>query len=62
MVLAGLIAWMDNPASRIDFSSDPTISRNKGKANVEVAPAVDLKPIETAIPALEAPKGTEEGE
>ena len=62
MVLAGLIAWMDNPASRIDFSNDPTISRNKGTANVDAIQQVDLQPIEQVIPTLETPNRSKEGE
>ena len=50
MVLAMIIGMMDNPASRIDFSKEPTISRNKGKANVENVPAVELQPVEQLVP------------
>jgi preprotein translocase subunit SecG len=31
MVLAITIGMMDNPASRIDFSNKPTLSRNEGE-------------------------------
>ena len=61
MVLAMTIGMMDNPASRIDFSKDPTISRNKGAANVEPAPEIDLQSIEKDIPVFETPKVTGEG-
>ena len=44
---------MDNPASRIDFSNEPTISRNKGTALIEPASAIDLKNIETVLPKVE---------
>ncbi len=50
MVLAMIIGMMDNPASRIDFSKEPTISRNKGKASVENVPAVELQPVEELVP------------
>lgn len=34
MMLAIFIGMLDNPASRIDFSNDPTLSRNKGTSDV----------------------------
>ena len=46
MVMAITIGMMDNPASRIDFSNEPTISRNKGVSGVESAPVIELQPIE----------------
>ena len=53
MVLAMIIGMMDNPASRIDFSKEPTISRNKGKTNVESVPAIDeLQPVERFVPLV----------
>ncbi len=54
MVLAITIGMMDNPASRIDFSNKPTLSRNEGAGNTVPAPAVDLQPVESATP-VEAP-------
>ena len=62
MVLAMIIGMMDNPASRIDFSTDPTINRNKGTAILESAPAVELQPIEQTTPAAKAPTVDEPGE
>ena len=63
MTLAIIIGMMDNPASRIDFSKDSTLSRNKRSAAVETAPAVDLLPIgEQVAPLIKAPSETEEGE
>ena len=50
MVLAITIGMMDNPASRIDFSNKPTLSRNEGAGNTVPAPAVDLQPVEKAVP------------
>jgi len=47
MVMAILIGMMDNPSSRIDFSKDPVISKNKGSVLPAAAPNVDLKPLET---------------
>ena len=55
MVLAFTIGMMDNPASRIDFSKDPTLSRNKGTLNVESIPAIELQPIEQSFPAVKIP-------
>ena len=50
MCLAIIIGMMDNPSSRIEFSKDSTLSRNKGNSVVETAPAVDLLPIEETVP------------
>jgi preprotein translocase subunit SecG len=50
MVLAITIGMMDNPASRIDFSNKPTLSRNEGAENTVPAPTVDLQPVEKAVP------------
>ena len=50
MVLAITIGMMDNPASRIDFSNKPTLSRNEGTGNAVSTPAVDLQPIEKVAP------------
>ena len=58
MVLAITIGMMDNPASRIDFSNKPTLSRNEGAGNPVPTPAVDLQPIEKAVP-VEIPTGND---
>ena len=58
MVLAITIGMMDNPASRIDFSNKPTLSRNEGAENIVPAPAVDLQPVEKAVP-VEIPTGND---
>ena len=58
MVLAITIGMMDNPASRIDFSNKPTLSRNEGTENTVQAPAVDLQPVEKAVP-VEIPTGND---
>ncbi|SVA19813.1 uncharacterized protein METZ01_LOCUS72667 [marine metagenome] len=50
MVLAITIGMMDNPASRIDFSNKPTLSRNEGTGNAVSTPTVDLQPIEKVEP------------
>ena len=60
MVLAMTIGMMDNPASRIDFSKEPTISRNKGKANVDNVPAVELQPVEQLAPSEKKPLPVED--
>ena len=52
MVLAISIGMMDNPASRIDFSNKPTLSRNKGTASAATPNAVDLQPVEAEVPAV----------
>ena len=58
MVLAITIGMMDNPASRIDFSNKPTLSRNEGAGNTVPAAAVDLQPVEKAVP-VEIPTGND---
>ena len=58
MVLAITIGMMDNPASRIDFSNKPTLSRNEGAENTVPAPAVDLRPVEKVVP-VEIPTGND---
>ena len=58
MVLAITIGMMDNPASRIDFSNKPTLSRNEGAGNTVPEPAVDLLPVEKAVP-VEIPTGND---
>ena len=58
MVLAITIGMMDNPASRIDFSNKPTLSRNEGAENTVPATAVDLQPVEKAVP-VEIPTGND---
>ena len=63
MSLAIIIGMMDNPSSRIEFSKDSTLSRNKGNSAVEIAPAVDLLPIEEKVtPVLSAPDESKDGE
>ena len=61
MVLAITIGMMDNPASRIDFSNKPTLSRNEGTGNAVSAPTVDLQPIENNEPLL-VPTENKDGE
>ena len=61
MVLAITIGMMDNPASRIDFSNKPTLSRNEGTGNAVSTPAVDLQPIEKVAP-LTVPTENNDGE
>ena len=63
MVLAITIGMMDNPASRIDFSKEPIISRNKGTVNVESSiPAIDLQPVKQSTPSVNDPPSDESGE
>ena len=59
MGLAIIIGMMDNPASRIDFSNQPTLSRNKGTTDVFPTAPVELQPIEKSLPALAVPSNTE---
>ncbi len=61
MVLAITIGMMDNPASRIDFSNKPTLSRNEGTGNAVPTPTVDLQPIEKVAP-LAVPTENNDGE
>ena len=61
MGLAITIGMMDNPASRIDFSNKPTLSRNEGTGNAVSTPTVDLQPIEKAAP-LTVPIENNDGE
>ena len=61
MVLAITIGMMDNPASRIDFSNKPTLSRNEGTENAVSTPTVDLQPIEKVKP-LAVPTENKDGE
>ena len=61
MVLAITIGMMDNPASRIDFSNKPTLSRNEGAGNAVSTPTVDLQPIEKVEP-LAVPAENKDGE
>jgi preprotein translocase subunit SecG len=61
MVLAITIGMMDNPASRIDFSNKPTLSRNEGTGNAVSTPTVDLQPIEKVEP-LAVPTENKDGE
>ena len=62
MVLAMTIGMMDNPASRVDFSKEPIISRNKGTVDLESSPAVELQPLEKIIPAVKSPPLDDSGE
>ena len=61
MVLAIVIGMMENPASRIDFSNKPTLSRNEGAGNALSPPPVDLQSIEKVEPLL-VPAEKENGE
>ena len=51
MGLAIIIGMMKNPASRIDYSNKPTLSRNKGATDILPASPVQLQPIEKLLPA-----------
>ena len=59
MGLAIIIGMMDNPASRIDFSKEPTLNRNKGATDIFPSTPVELQPIEKSFPAVEFPAKTE---
>ena len=61
MVLAITIGMMDNPASRIDFSNKPTLSRNEGTGSAVSTPTVDLQPIDKVAP-LAVPTEGNDGE
>ena len=63
MSLAIIIGMMDNPSSRIDYSTDPTMNRNKGNTVVEPDPSVNLLPIqEKNTPVLKSPVQNKTGE
>jgi len=62
MVLAITIGMMDNPASRIDFSNKPTLSRNEGTGNAVSTPTVDLQPIEKVKPLAVPTTENKDGE
>ena len=49
MMLAIFIGMLDNPASRIDFSNEPTLSRNKGASDINS----QLQPIEKLTSPVE---------
>ena len=59
MGLAIIIGMMKNPASRIDYSNEPTLSRNKGAADILPALPVQLQPIEKLLPADGVPANSE---
>ena len=59
MGLAIIIGMMKNPASRIDYSNEPTLSRNKGSADILPATPVQLQPIEKLLPADGVPANSE---
>ena len=55
MGLAIIIGMMDNPASRIDFSNEPTLNRNKGTYDVLPTIPAELQTIDQSLPAVEVP-------
>ena len=59
MGLAIIIGMMKNPASRIDYSNEPTLSRNKGAADILQALPVQLQPLEKLLPADGVPANSE---
>ncbi len=59
MGLAIIIGMMKNPSSRIDYSNEPTLSRNKGAADILPASPVQLQPIEKLLPADGVPANSE---
>ena len=59
MGLAIIIGMMENPASRIDFSNEPTLSRNKGATDVLPVTPVELQPIDQSLPKVAVPANTE---
>ena len=59
MGLAIIIGMMDNPASRIDYSNEPTLSRNKGTTDILPTAPVELQPIDKLLPAVVEPDNKE---
>ena len=55
MGLAIIIGMMDNPSSRIDFSNEPTLIRNKGTENILPQVPLELQPIDQSLPAVKLP-------
>ena len=51
MGLAIMIGMMDNPASRIDFSNEPTLSRNKIATDILPMAPIELQPIDQSVPS-----------
>ena len=59
MGLAIIIGMMKNPDSRIDYSNEPTLSRNKGATDILPASPIQLQPIEKLLPADGVPANSE---
>ena len=59
MGLAIIIGMMDNPASRIDFSNEPTLNRNKGATDMLPEAQFELQPIEKTLPPVDSPSKTD---
>ena len=59
MGLAIIIGMMKNPDSRIDYSNEPTLNRNKGSADILPASPVQLQSIEKLLPVDRVPANSE---
>ena len=59
MGLAIIIGMMDNPASRVDFSNKPTLSRNEGATDILPVAPIGLQPLDQSLPAIAVPFKTE---
>ncbi len=59
MGLAIIIGMMKNPASRIDYSNEPTLNRNKGSTDILPASPVQLQSIEKLLPVDRVPANSE---
>ena len=63
MGLAMIIGMMDNPASRIEYSNEPTLSRNKGATTViDNNGSLELAPIGKSTEEVPLNKDTNESE
>ena len=63
MGLAMIIGMMDNPASRIEYSNEPTLSRNKGATTViDNNRSLELAPIDKSTEEVPLNKDTNESE
>ena len=60
MVLAIIIGMMNNPDSRIDFSNEPILSRNKNTSDILQNDPTSLQPIEKGLLPIEIPADIEE--
>ena len=54
MFLAIIIGMMDNPASRLEVNSEPTLKRNTSNSTINNSPSDQLLPLDNVKPIKEA--------